>query len=82
MLFNALDAPYFGRLRPFDLSAAPKLVLMVATLLYVSRITVCTSFEAPVDDRQYSELSSEKPPLRTKSAAHGSSDASDELGAE
>jgi hypothetical protein len=76
LLFSALDSPYFGRKRPFDLSAVPKLVLMAATLLFVARVTVCLSSKVPVDDRQYSELSEEKPPLRARSAAHGSSDAS------
>ena len=75
LLFNGLyTLPYFDRTRPFDLSAVGKLVLMSATLLFVSRVTVCASFEAPVDDRRYSQLNDEKPSLRLRSAVHASSD--------
>jgi hypothetical protein len=75
LLFNGLyTLPYFGRARPFDLSAVGKLVLMSATLLFVSRVTICALFEAPVDDRRYSQLNDEKPSLRLRSTVHASSD--------
>ncbi len=83
LLFEGLGTlPYFGRTRPFDQSAVGKLILMSVTLLFVSRVTVCASFEAPVDDRRYSQLNDEKPSLRLRSDVHPSSDSVSESVAE
>jgi hypothetical protein len=75
LLFEGLyTLPYFGRSRLFDLSAVAKLVLMTATLVFVSRVTICASFAAPIDDGQYSRMNDEQPPLRMRSTVHPSSD--------